>query len=84
MKNDLPIKLTVLTEKKELFDARVASVNLPGEDGNFQVLRNHAPWMSVLAAGFVTYRTNTGKERIKIPGGMVRVMDNQVKLLVRG
>ena len=45
--------LTVLTPDKEVFLGSIKSVKVPGSNGQFQVLNNHAPIVSSLEEGDV-------------------------------
>ena len=54
------MKISVLTPDRTIFTGNVASVALPGTDGSFQVLDNHAPLVSSLTAGRVTMVTAAG------------------------
>ncbi len=54
----------VLTPDKEVFTGRITSVKVPGTQGEFQVLRNHAPIVSSLEAGKVEMVTSSGVHRI--------------------
>ncbi len=59
--------LEVLTPDKLLYKGQVNLVNLPGESGRFGIMDNHAPLITVLAAGVVeveqTGDTKAEKER---------------------
>ena len=46
--------LEIISPEKTLFGAEVESVSVPGSDGSFQMLNNHAPIVSTLANGIVT------------------------------
>ena len=48
--------LEVITPEEVLFKGQVSSVTLPGKDGLFQILKDHAPIISSLAAGTVRIR----------------------------
>lgn len=48
--------LEVITPEEVLFKGQVSSVKLPGKDGLFQILKDHAPIISSLAAGTVSIR----------------------------
>ena len=45
--------LDIITPEARVFSGEVEAVQLPGLDGSFQVLNNHAPIISGLAAGIV-------------------------------
>ncbi len=45
--------LEIVSPEARLFKGEVTSVSLPGVDGSFQVLNNHAPIVSILKQGSV-------------------------------
>jgi F-type H+-transporting ATPase subunit epsilon len=45
--------LEIITPENKLYSGEVDMVTLPGVDGSFQLLNNHAPIVSTLAAGTV-------------------------------
>ncbi len=55
------MKISVLTPDRTIFTGNVSKVSLPGTDGSFQVLDNHAPLVSSLTAGRVTIVTASGE-----------------------
>lgn len=65
-------------------DGEVTSVTVPGTAGSFEVLVNHAPVVSSLDEGNVIIRTGKSEEIIRITGGVVEVIQNQVTVLAEG
>ena len=45
------MKLEIITPESNVFSGDTKSVSLPGLDGIFQVLNNHAPVISALKKG---------------------------------
>ena len=45
--------LEIITPESKVFSGEAIAVQLPGLDGSFQVLNNHAPIISALTAGQV-------------------------------
>jgi len=76
--------LEILTPEKKIFEGEVTIATFPGADGSFQVMDNHAPLISLLSAGVVEYKTNSGNDRLAISGGVVEVLKNKVVLLADG
>ena len=77
--------ITVLSPEKELYKGAITSVTLPGVEGEFQILRNHAPLVSALAEGGVTIRrADNATVTMRIKRGFVEVLHNEVSLLVQG
>jgi F-type H+-transporting ATPase subunit epsilon len=45
------MQLEVITPDSKIFNGEVSAVQLPGIDGSFQLLNNHAPIISALKQG---------------------------------
>ncbi|MBT8394929.1 MAG: hypothetical protein KJN66_08765, partial [Bacteroidia bacterium] len=45
--------LEIVTPEAKLFSGEVESVSVPGVNGEFQMLNDHAPIISILKQGFV-------------------------------
>jgi F-type H+-transporting ATPase subunit epsilon len=91
------MKLEIITPEANIFSGEVTSVTLPGLDGMFQVLNNHAPIISSLRAGEVkmevegkldttklNQNVNVDKNntlRVTIKGGVAELMNNKLILL---
>lgn len=64
----------LVSPEKHLFSGEVESVVAPGADGQFTVLRNHAPVMTTLKPGVVTVAGGDGKvEKLFVRGGFADV-----------
>lgn len=48
--------LEIITPEIALFEGEVSSVTFPGTNGSFQVLKNHAPIISMLTEGKIKIR----------------------------
>jgi len=55
------MRITVLTPDKELFKGAATSVKVPGTDGQFQILKNHAAIVSSLGMGEIEVVTAGGE-----------------------
>jgi len=73
--------LEIITPDRHVFDGEVTSATFPGSSGSFQVLRNHAPIISALDQGDVSYRTDDDEYTITIAGGVVEVLNNKITVL---
>ncbi|MBE0642531.1 MAG: F0F1 ATP synthase subunit epsilon [Bacteroidetes bacterium] len=75
-------ELEIVTPRKKAFSGNVESVSCPGEQGRFQVLHNHAPFLSTLAVGLVKIIDEQGAEwRYAVSGGVAQVFHNRMNLL---
>ena len=64
----------LVSPERLLFTGEVDSVVVPGTEGEFTVLKDHAPLMSTLKPGIVTIAENPGKQtRLYVRGGFADV-----------
>ena len=73
--------LEIITPDKKVFEGEVESATFPGSDGSFQVLNNHAPIISTLTKGELTYKTKAGAKVMTVDGGVVEVKNNKAIVL---
>ena len=73
--------LEIITPEKELFKGEVSSVKLPGINGGFEVLNNHAPIISTLGKGKIRVTTNNKTEKFEINGGVIEMQNNKIIVL---
>jgi F-type H+-transporting ATPase subunit epsilon len=59
-------------------------VQLPGVDGSFEIMNNHAPIISALKNGVLRFKNNEGEKRIRITGGFVECLQNKVIVCAEG
>ena len=74
--------LEIITPDKKLFSGEVKAVKLPGADGSFGVLNNHAPIIASLKKGTVKVTDNDKSvQNFEIKGGVVEVLKNKMIVL---
>lgn len=74
--------LEIITPDKTIFSGTASLVQLPGIDGSFEILNNHAPMISVLKKGKVKIKNDKDQtEFFEIKGGTVEVLKNKVLIL---
>jgi F-type H+-transporting ATPase subunit epsilon len=73
--------LEIITPDKKVFEGEVESVKFPGVKGSFQVLENHAPLISALTKGDVSYKKKNEEFKVTIEGGVVEVLFNNIVVL---
>ena len=75
-------QLEVATPERRLVDEQVREAELPGKDGYMGVLPGHAPLLSALGAGVLTYDGGkSGKQVLVVDGGFVEVFEDHVRVL---
>jgi F-type H+-transporting ATPase subunit epsilon len=75
------LKLEIVTPEKKVLDENVDSVTVPTASGEAGILPNHAPLISALKPGILSYSNKGTTERLAVSGGFVEVSSNQVSVL---
>lgn len=76
------LKLEVVTPKGAVVSKEVDIVTAPGYGGEFGVLANHAPFLSTIKTGVLTYKTGAQEETLMVSGGFCEVSNNKLTFLV--
>ena len=72
----------IIAPNKVVFQGEATSVSAPGKEGGFQVLFNHAPFLSSLVAGPVKVKDPAGVDTIYATGGgFFEIRDNKAVVL---
>lgn len=74
-------QLMVATPEDLVVDEQVTMAELPGKDGYMGILPGHAPLLSALGEGKLTYSTGGAATVLNIDGGFVEVFDDKVSVL---
>ena len=76
------MKMEIITPDKKLFEGDASLVRVPGTNGSFEILKNHAPIISTLEPGQVKIKTSAGDEKFfDIGGGIIEVKNNKITIL---
>ena len=89
--------LEIVSPEAKLFTGEITSLYLPGVDGDFQILNNHAPIVSLLKKGTVKIaapsftlskeaaakltKVNDQLYTLSVESGTIEMKDNKVILL---
>lgn len=74
--------LEIITPDKKLFSGEVKSIKLPGTNGSFGILNDHAPIIASLKKGTVKVVDDKNiTENYAINGGVIEVLNNKAILL---
>lgn len=76
------IRLEVVTPNGARVNEDVDIVNAPGFGGDFGVLANHAPFLSTIKIGILTYENGKERKTLMVSGGFCEVSNNKVTFLV--
>jgi F-type H+-transporting ATPase subunit epsilon len=72
--------LEIVSPEATLFKGEVTSVSLPGVDGSFQLLNNHAPIVSILKQGTVKMAAPSFKFDKEVAGKFTKINDQSYTL----
>ena len=76
------LRLEIVTPERRVLDAEVDSVTVPTASGEAGIMPNHAPLVSVLRPGVLTYAARGASERLAVSGGFVEVNSDKIAVLV--
>jgi len=75
------LNLEIVTPEKKVLSEAVDAVTIPTASGEVGILQNHAPLISSLKAGVLSYTKEGATQRMVIAGGFVEVSQNNVSIL---
>jgi F-type H+-transporting ATPase subunit epsilon len=75
------MELEVATPERQLVREPVAEVQIPAKNGYLGILPGHAPLLSELGTGFLSYSAGGKKRYLSIQGGFVEVLPTHVRVL---
>lgn len=79
--NTSKLHFSLVSPERELFSGEVDQVVVPGSDGQFGALVNHAPLMSVVKSGVIRIITGNQETKMYVGGGIVDVSGKGVAIL---
>jgi F-type H+-transporting ATPase subunit epsilon len=78
----MPLKLQIITPERIVFSEEgLDSVTLPGSEGELTILPRHAPLVTDLKPGALTFRRAGTEVDVALSGGFLEVSDDQVNVL---
>lgn len=76
------MKIEIISPEKEIYKGEISLAQLPGIDGSFEILENHAPMISALKKGKIRVKDMEGKEVfIDINSGTLEVINNVITIV---
>jgi F-type H+-transporting ATPase subunit epsilon len=78
-------KLEIVTPEKKVVETTAAEMQIPGRNGYLGILPGHAPLITELAVGEITFRENSGsgsnEQRLAVAWGFAEVLPDKVTIL---
>lgn len=75
------LNLEIITPEKPFFSDQIESVTIPGTQGSFQILKDHAPLISSFEIGVIKIKKNSVETHYTTSGGSIEVSQNKVLVL---
>jgi F-type H+-transporting ATPase subunit epsilon len=75
------LKLIVVTPETTVVDAEADEVQLPGELGYLGILPGHAPLITLLKAGVLSYKSAGAETRFAFSTGFAEIANDKVTVL---
>ncbi len=77
------MQLEILSPEHKVYSGKVYGIQLPGIEGSFEILENHAPMIATLGKGKMkVIKDKTNTELYEITGGFVEVINNKTSVLI--
>jgi F-type H+-transporting ATPase subunit epsilon len=78
---DQLLELSLVTPGRELVADKVDQVNIPASEGDIGILYDHAPIITTLRPGPLSYQKGDETVELVVSGGYAEVTDNRVTIL---
>ena len=76
------LNLDIVTPGGIEYQGLVVGLTVPGTDGQFQILYNHASLLANLAAGKLEIIQENQTQSVRIGEGLLEVINNQINVMV--
>ncbi|HET9410111.1 MAG TPA: F0F1 ATP synthase subunit epsilon [Candidatus Sulfotelmatobacter sp.] len=74
-------QLEIVTPEKKVVETPAEQVQIPAKNGYLGVLPGHAPLITELAVGEITFRTQAGEQVLAVAWGFAEVLPDKVTIL---
>jgi F-type H+-transporting ATPase subunit epsilon len=75
-------EIEIDTPERRLAQEQAVRAQIPAQDGYIGVLPGHAPLVSILGVGVLTYTTPDNQHHVMaVRGGFLEILDNHVRVL---
>jgi F-type H+-transporting ATPase subunit epsilon len=75
------LQLEIVTPEKKVVETRAEEVEISGKNGYLGILPGHAPLITELSVGEITYRENSREQRLAVAWGFAEVLPDKVTIL---
>ncbi|MEJ2029907.1 MAG: F0F1 ATP synthase subunit epsilon [Maritimibacter sp.] len=75
------MQFDLVSPESRLASVEASAVQIPGADGDFTAMANHAPTIATLRPGIITVSAATGEEKYLVTGGFAEISPNGTSVL---
>lgn len=75
------LQLNIVTPERSMVNDKVNQVNIPGSEGDLGILYDHAPILTTMRPGQLSYEKDSETIYLVVSGGYLEVTDNRVTVL---
>ena len=76
------LNVEIVTPDGPVFSGKLVSCTAPGENGQFQILVGHAPFLANLQIGEIKIQKADIQKKLATSGGFLEVKDNNISIIV--
>ena len=77
------LSFEIVTPERKILTTETTELVIPGSEGYFGVLPGHAPLLTRLGVGEISYKDATGTHYLAAADGVVEVLPNRVTVLAQ-
>jgi len=74
-------QLEIVTPEKTVVETTAEEVQIPGKNGYLGILPGHAPLITELSVGEITFRENSTEQKLAVAWGFAEILPNKVTIL---
>ncbi|HYM76470.1 MAG TPA: F0F1 ATP synthase subunit epsilon [Candidatus Dormibacteraeota bacterium] len=76
-------QLEIVTPEKKVVDTAAEEIQIPGKNGYLGILPGHAPLITELSVGEITFResSSSNDQRLAVAWGFAEILPNKVTIL---
>src|SRR5947208_5774310 len=74
-------QLEIVTPEKKVVDVAATEAQIPGKNGYLGILPGHAPLITELAVGEITFKAGAEEQRLAVAWGFAEVLPDRVTIL---
>ena len=77
------MQFELVSPERKLVSGEAVSVQIPGADGDFTAMKDHAPVVATLRPGILVVETGSGTEEYAVTGGFAQVTADGTTAIAR-